>query len=336
MVAPTTGDGFNTVREPLVAVACWRLNHALFEFDSSFVTPETKPELALLAQIADANPGCPAAIFGHADPTGDDEHNKHLSGRRARAIHALLTRDVGAWEDLYSNGAKGDSWGVRSTKRILRHLHRKDGRGPYLMGPATNTVDGPFEAAVRAFKTDHGLAPDGHAGPLTRKALYSEYMDDLCLGPERRFALEHNAFVLDDGGTDAKGAIQGCGEFNPVHLLSTQKATRLGKEERDSANAPNRRVMLFFFQAGTKVAREDWPCPTWNAPSAGCRASFWPDGDSRRASREAAREYRLDRHTMACRFYDRLARSSPCEGIVLPTFRIRLFDIFGERMTNAV
>jgi peptidoglycan hydrolase-like protein with peptidoglycan-binding domain len=335
-VAPTSEEAFNTVRVPLVAVACWRMNHALFDFDSSFVSPETKAELPLLAQIVDGNPGCPAAIFGHADPTGDDEHNKRLSGRRARAIHALLTRDLAAWEDLFSTATNGDSWGLRSTKRILQHLVRKDGSGPYLVGPATNVFDAPCDAAVRAFQTDQGLSSDGMAGRLTREALYREYMDDICLGPNRRFVLDKDAFILGDGAKDGKGAFQGCSEFNPVHLLSRQEASTLGKEDRDAANAPNRRVMVFLFRKGTKVDRADWPCPLSDAPTAGCRASFWPDGDARRASGDDPREYRVDRHTMACRFYDRLARTSPCEGIVLPTFRIRLFDIFGERMTNAI
>ena len=72
LVAPSTSpDTFNAIRFPLIVVACWRLNHALFYFDSSFVVPETQPELARLARTIDANPQCPMAIFGHAEVERD-------------------------------------------------------------------------------------------------------------------------------------------------------------------------------------------------------------------------------------------------------------------------
>jgi OmpA family len=102
-VAPTADADFNAIRLPLVVVACWRLNHVLFDFESPFVAPETKDEFLLLSRTIAANPGSPMAIFGHADASGDDEYNKRLSGRRARVVHAVLTRDVAAWEELFSS-----------------------------------------------------------------------------------------------------------------------------------------------------------------------------------------------------------------------------------------
>ena len=219
-VAPTAADDFNAIRLPLVVVACWRLNHVLFDFDSSFVAPETKAELLLLSRTIDANPGSPMAIFGHADPTGDDEYNKRLSGRRARAVHAVLTRDIAAWEDLFSNPTGGDTWGLRSTQRILGFLRREDGDGPYLSEKATGTFDGATHDAIRAFQADHGLTVDGIAGPHTRKALYRDYMDAICVGRDRQLVLDNDDFVVGEGAKNGDGAFQGCGEFNPVHLLS--------------------------------------------------------------------------------------------------------------------
>ncbi len=334
-VAPTTKEGFNTVRVPLVAIACWRLNHAVFDFDSSFVTPETREELALLAKVVKANPDSPLAVFGHADPTGEDEANKVLSGRRARAIYAVLRRNVSAWESLFSARVMGDSWGLKSTQRILAFLTREDDALPYLDGPADGAFGPATDKAIRAYQTDNGLTVDGVAGPKTRAALYAEYMDAICSDGEEPFALKEDAFILGGAGASTKGAAQGCGELNPVHLLSADERETLDAEARNALDAPNRRVMIFFFRPGTKVTRDDWPCPNWDEPGSGCEKALWPNGNERRENRDAPREYRNDRHTMACRFYDRLARTSPCEGVVLPVARIRLFDLDESPIPNA-
>ena len=62
-VAPTDGSSkFNTIRIPLIPVACWRLNDPAFAFDSSFVSPSFKNELSTLSRIVAANrevPGSP-------------------------------------------------------------------------------------------------------------------------------------------------------------------------------------------------------------------------------------------------------------------------------------
>ena len=84
LVAPTAADDFNAIRLPLVVVACWRLNHVLFEFDSSFVAPETKSEFLILSRIVDANPGSPMAIFGHADPM------VRISSARDRSFQSIV------------------------------------------------------------------------------------------------------------------------------------------------------------------------------------------------------------------------------------------------------
>jgi outer membrane protein OmpA-like peptidoglycan-associated protein len=111
-VAPTDeGARFNAIRIPLIPVACFRLNDPAFAFDSSFVGPSFRVELAALEGIVRKNDGCPAAVFGHCDPAGSDDLNKTLGDRRAIAIYALLTRQQELWEYLYANPAVGDAWG---------------------------------------------------------------------------------------------------------------------------------------------------------------------------------------------------------------------------------
>ena len=52
------------------------------------------------------HPESPLSIFGHADPVGNDEYNKGLSGRRATVIYALLISNsdpntaVRLWEEV--------------------------------------------------------------------------------------------------------------------------------------------------------------------------------------------------------------------------------------------
>ena len=93
-VAPTTETSANTVRAFLIPVGCWRIDDVRFDFDSSVVLPGAYKEMALLAGLVKEHPGAPLSLFGHADPVGDDDYNKRLSGRRVRAIYAMLIRDA--------------------------------------------------------------------------------------------------------------------------------------------------------------------------------------------------------------------------------------------------
>ncbi|MEJ7732935.1 MAG: OmpA family protein [Polyangiaceae bacterium] len=167
LVAPTFGAEHNAVREGLDPIACWSIGDVRFEFDSSRVKPEVAEETPLLARLIarharGADPPT-LSIFGHADPVGQDEYNKQLSGRRAAAVHALLTRDVARWEQLFSNPFGADDWGQASLREMLAVLGHA--------GPS----------AVTDFQSEKGLAADGIAGPKTRAALFASYMDALCL-----------------------------------------------------------------------------------------------------------------------------------------------------------
>ena len=129
-VAPTTESKFNVLAQDLVPVACISLNDIAFEFDSSFVKPRVKDiEVAAILKLIStlrerhktASGQMPlASVFGHADPTGAIEYNKTLSGRRAKAVYALLTHRSDLWMELYNNPFGGDDWkkaGVADTMR---------------------------------------------------------------------------------------------------------------------------------------------------------------------------------------------------------------------------
>src|SRR4051795_3185500 len=111
LVGASTANEFNTARMRLIPVACWRVDDIRFQFASSFVTAQIRAELKILADLIKEHPGAPLSIFGHADPVGDDDLNKVLSGRRATAIYGLLTRNTAVWEQLFSQPEKNDDWG---------------------------------------------------------------------------------------------------------------------------------------------------------------------------------------------------------------------------------
>lgn len=315
LVGPATSSEFNTARMRLIPVACWRVEKVRFDFDSSFIRPEIAAELDHLRTLRDKHkrPGPkgdrfpPLSVFGHADPVGNDDYNKLLSGRRATAVYAVLTirsepnRSVALWRQI----ASAEHWGV-GQRRVMQS-----------------------ETAL----------PDGTPDSV----LFREYMLKLCppdLVLRREDFLAHG---VDDGG---KGDFQGCSEFNPLLVFSAERQAEFDRAKRDNdrarldardlANAPNRRVMVLLFRPGSEVVPARWPCPRANEGVAGCRARFWSDGEKRRSTRVAGRDRKFEdtKDTFACRFYQRLVDESPCERIV-PFMRIRLFDSLGNVLPKA-
>lgn len=320
LVGPTVDREFNTLKVGLVPIACWRVEDIRFDFASSFVRPEIAHELQSLwslreqhkQEAAASGDGKdllkkvyrypPLSIFGHADPVGEDEFNKQLSGRRAKVIYALLTRRTDLWEELYSQPLANDQWGEPAICTMQQHLGR--------------TVTGKADTAAR-------------------RALFKAYMDALCTIRD-----EAGNPLQDEGGSPAvllldkekdflaqgrdgtgKGDFQGCSEFNPVLIFSQEEdekyAAASDKSERNQENGPNRRVMVLLFRVGTKVEPAKWPCPCAQEATGGCRKRFWSDEATRRGKRLAGtrRTLQTTGDTFACRFYDRLLSRSPCEEV---------------------
>jgi hypothetical protein len=266
---------------------------------------------------------------------GSDALNKTLGDRRVTAIYALLTRQVPLWEKLYSAPAVGDTWGTQAIQAMLQSL--VDGSGnPYYSGKIDNEYGPGTSAAVKSFQTDSGLSADGVAGAGTRKVLFGAYMDWLCTpaGGGTPFQMQITDFL---GGASAapgdtpKLSTQSCGKFNPILLLANS-VMQGDPGTRNGRDAPNRRVMMFLFKAGTTVDPATWPCPLIGDPGEACKSAFWPDGDQRRTNGDVERSYKKKPDTMACRFYDRFARRSPCER---GAFKIWLQDGQRQRMPYA-
>ena len=342
LVGPSTTDQLNTVRLRLIPLACWRVDDLRFKFDSSFVRPSIEAEMTRLKELirTERLRDCPLSIFGHADPVGNDDYNKVLSGRRAAAIYGMLVRDADLWERLFSNHFGGDVWGDDALATMLARV-AEDGSsadsgivfgrekitdgagGPSKTSPPQPPKSPPPPSQVRALAAN--------AGP--RRQLYLAYMDKLC----GDLKLDKKKDFLGHGAdANGKGDFQGCSEFNPVLIFSEAKQarfTRAAREkdaavtaERDRDNADNRRVMILIFRRGSKVEPSRWPCPRWNEGVAGCRKRFFSDGETRRTRRlpDADRKFDDARDTLACRFYQRVSDSTPCDQIAGVDFRYAL------------
>lgn len=193
-------------------------------------------------------------------------------------------------------------------------------------------MDGAFgpqtDGAIRSFQREQGLDVDGVAGPITRRKLYELYIDALT-GRAGQALMRADQFLGEardnaDPKGKAKAALQGCGEYNPILLFSSADEERYAKQkdktERNARNAPNRRAMVFFFSKNRlggmtpEQVKDIWPCPVWDEGAGPCASQLWPDHDERLANGEKERRYEDGERTMACAWYDRLARLSPCEG----------------------
>jgi hypothetical protein len=212
---------------------------------------------------------------------------------------------------------------------------------PYFVGEPSGFDDAPTRASVRRFQGDQGLKVDGDAGPDTRARLFKVYMDAICVDADGApFSMKSEQFIGRGKDPKGKGAYQACSEFNPVLVLSKADQQRFDsgagpQHERNARVASNRRAMIFLFDANVPVTAATWPCPRVGEGSAGCRKMFWPDGDERRAPAAEEREYRTNQRTMACSWYDRFARFSPCEGRTFTRISVTLRDRFAELVDNA-
>ena len=329
LVAPThSSKEHNTIKASLVPFACWRAHDLRFEFESSFVLPEINAELAALKELIDRHTLTDAkgqglhkpalTVFGHADPTGSDDFNKALSGRRAQAIYGMLVRKTELWEDLYSNPLGNDKWEPK---------------------------------AIHILQSTLGQPLSDHPSKGARAALFQAYMDHVCTvrdevgqpeldeqGQPVRLELKPTDFLAGGANPRGKGDYQGCGEFNPILVFSADENKDFSdpkkKDQRDGENAPNRRVLVFLFRPGVRISSDSWPCPSAKEGAEGCKKRFWSDADKRRKCHDKRREFKDTQDTFACRFYDRLSNNSPCER-GLATFEIRLYDPAGRFIAEA-
>ncbi len=82
---------------PVASGVSFSIRNILFDFDSYRIRPESKPELARLADFMKHHPNISVIIQGHTDDRGSQSYNQELSQRRAQAVmQALIEMGVDA------------------------------------------------------------------------------------------------------------------------------------------------------------------------------------------------------------------------------------------------
>src|SRR4051812_5465861 len=91
-------------------------------------------------------------------------------------LAAYLKSMSSLWLNQFGPDKKPRSrWGTREMQLMLSALPA--GGKPYYSGTAAGITDEETTAALKAFQSDHGLAPEGKGDFATRKALVEAYMD---------------------------------------------------------------------------------------------------------------------------------------------------------------
>lgn len=307
-VAPSVGQEFNAVELDLVPTACLGLRDTVFAFDSSFVKPDAGNVLVskLLARLqplrqrhADAGGRLPRlSVFGHADPTGKDEYNKTLSGRRAKAVYGLLTHRVDLWQQIHDTPLGGDDW----------------------------KANGAVDTMRRSL---------GVSAAVPRAELFERYMASLF--PTALAKTEFLGRGTDPAGkADFQGCGEFNPVVVFSQEQASAFAAPAQHAARNEANQPNRRVLIYLFPPTVAPNVSLWPCPRASEPLAGCKKRLFADADARRNPGPAAREFNTNADTFGCRFYDRIAEGSPCEQRRTGVLLVRVVPEVFTRTGNVV
>jgi hypothetical protein len=176
-----------------------------FARDSAFPGAAVLASVSALARVANEHPEARLMLFGHADESGGEAHNKQLSERRAKALLALLTQDLA----LFDRVASQDGWKLQHYQALLSAL-----------GVAPLSVDGvagpEISRGTKLFQSAYN-AGDYH-GAGVRERAYPELRVDGVLGTRTEAALRDAYLARSGAKLDAQRFLgpksAGCGEFN--------------------------------------------------------------------------------------------------------------------------
>lgn len=96
-------ETFNVLRTPLRTVGCWRLGDGVFRFDHKLIGRHARDEFDEFWKVREKYPTAPIALFGHTDPSGEDDYNHTLAHERAQAVYGVLNADPDMWFELFSS-----------------------------------------------------------------------------------------------------------------------------------------------------------------------------------------------------------------------------------------
>ena len=287
--SPTREVKQNAISQAIVPMACLNLGDVLFEFDSSVVLDEAGRILSQLPALRASRPSA-----------NGDLPLVSIFG------HADPTGD-----EVYNKALAG-----RRAKAVFALLTHDAAAWDELFRQPFGGDDWSKKMGLAVRTEALGLPAS-----TPRQQTFLAIMQAMCPVPLLR------ADFLGRGA-DAKGKadFQGCGEFNPLLLLSADELKTLSNAQRNTQYVVDRRVVVFLFKPEIRLDVANWPCPRASEGPVGCRKRFFVNAASRLTPGPARKRHKgpLD-ETFACRFYDIIAGNSPCERI-LETYRVRLFD----------
>ena len=290
--APSDDDKHNSLALDLVPLACLCLHDLVFAFDSSFINPDSAEAFSELPQLRDDN----------RMPTGE------------LPVLSLFGHADPVGKDEYNKKLAG-----RRARAVYGVLTKDTSIWKDLLNNPLGGDDWHKNHFVEAMRDAVGADDSIATGDLMLL-----YMNSLF--PQ---ALEKSDFLGRGQDPGGKADYQGCGEFNPLVILSTGENANLPKAARDAANQQNRRVLIYLYDPLIPLSPSLWPCPRANEESAGCRKRFFSDSDRRRQAGPERREFAKTLDTFACRFYDRFASNSPCERPIPVTLLLEITTFVG-------
>jgi outer membrane protein OmpA-like peptidoglycan-associated protein len=179
-------------------------------------------------------------VEGHADRSGDETYNLHISKRRAEAIKALLENNDALWKGVVDCDGHDQKIETEDYQQTLKSLAVKYG-WPCDPGAVDNKYGPKTQTAAKSFQSEYNtrfpgneqLTLDGKIGPKSWQAIFHTLRD--LLDKALTSAALDPPPALTYGYPDGDG-IYPCGESSPV--------TDLEKSEED------RRVELVFYKTG--------------------------------------------------------------------------------------
>ncbi len=146
-------------------------------------------------------------VFGHASPSGDEEHNKTLSERRADVGMALLRSDGPALQAL----GEDEGWGVREYQSMLRTLALDP-------GPTDGKLGGHTKDALAVFveRYNAGVYHRRHGAEPSASLEATDGFDEATLvGLFDAFVHAHGG-ALPDSAIHPSHSASGCSEYNAL------------------------------------------------------------------------------------------------------------------------
>jgi len=265
---------------------CNEIPGAHFAFGRSFVRSSAIAPLAAIAEAITGDDDRKGMIWGHTDLSGPEALNKELSERRAKALHALLTQDADAWEELYSGSADGpnwqEKWDLEEAQHMLNALGVTDDAGSAINEKGIR--DASTNQAIHRFQAkDYPDCPAEQADLPKSDFLGKPGRKELFLAYAKR--ISRQPVPADRLGKIGSAKFMGCGEFNPVSLTVKDEASR--------------RAVVFVYDPAAEP--QGLPCELRSMSP--CKANCGP----------LAKELDPDgKPPYRCKIYQQVAKRCPC------------------------